>query len=796
MMDLSQMSDEELEKIAGGQSEPTELDYSTMSNEELEKIANPPPAVEKPSTKGVAALQGFGSGLSLGYAPHLQAVAEKPLAKLYDWVYGTDVSDSIDDDYVKRRDAWIKREKQLAEENPLAFGASNVAGAVVSGLAVPGSALTTGGGKVAAAASNAVKAGAFGGRMARAGLQGAALSGLANPGDVEGEMGGLQVGDRAANAWDGFKLGALGTGGGEAVGRGAGLLGKSLRGAAEAKAFKSSGAMLKDFRTANDRNMVNKLGRFMLDNGLVKAGDTFDDVAGKAKLLSSQAGDRLDDVYNRAAASGKPLKAGFDPIRDKSEILAAARRELGDSPDASGALQKLSDYLDEIGARHGDAPNQAAKAKYQDEVNAFKPKFRDFLREKRAYQEALGEAGSDLSQPILPGMSDDLQRTKMQQRQFEINGKPAEVLKPAAAEPLMNQPFLPDLPTRDSTTARIFADEVDPFWETIAKRGSRVGDELLPGEQQAFLNQNTAEQISMFGKQGELAGTGLTPRSFSSADVPAIVSGKGQTSMLLPPEAPIRPQRPVTVRNPMSVRRTNDIKGAMDDVINYARNPLSKEPAKEAAFSAARKVLSGKIDDSIAEVSPELLDELKAANRDYGYSKQIGNIANDRVSREAANRFMSPSDYWVSGVGAIGGAMTGDSFEKRLRNAAVGGSLGVMNQAARKYGNPLLATGLDKMASGVSKIPSVTGLAAKSPIAYQAGIQSLASDRPFVSGDLLERAEANPGVLNQITNPRLRDALEKAIEKRRAEQMGEGAQYTPEERIDGASARQKFLAGN
>lgn len=496
------------------------------------------------------------------------------------------------------------------------------------------------------------------------------------------------------------------------------VTGKGLKGLAETSAFKSSGAMLKDFRVANDKGKVNQLGRYMLDNGL----EAFDDVESIAKKFESRAetaGKALDDVYSKAGEKFKTIldKVGFDPKRDKAEILAAARSELGNTVGSNEAVKSLSKYLDEVSARFGDKPAAQAASAYKKAVSEYLPKYRQFIRDKAEYKAVMGKAGEDLNQPTLRGVVDDGQRTGSKLTRVELNGKSPEAMRAAPGAPMQTQMRLPDLPTGESETARLFADETTPFWETVQNRGSRTGDLLAESAQRDFLNQNTAEQISLFGKQGEIDGLGLTPRTYVDVAQPTVVTKSGQGKMVFAPSEPIRPVRPGDVRNPMSPRATNDVKSSIDDTIRYSRNPLAPEPAKEKAFYAARKKIAAKVDEAIESLGgDELLEQLKTQNREYGSAKTIANISQDRVSRDSANQMFSLTDK-IAGTGA-GSAML--TMAGGANAIAAGLATATGSKLVRKYGASTVAVAADRVSKYLLKAKPMQELAQKSPQEFQA----------------------------------------------------------------------------
>ena len=104
-------------------------------------------------------------------------------------------------------------------------------------------------------------------------------------------------------------------------------------------------------------------GQFIRDHGLVKAGDTYESVAGKAENLRDETGDQLGRGYEAAVkmlpklapeAAQKVEAAGFNPVRDKEAILTAVKKELGYSFKGKQAVQGVSDYLDQLAEEHGN----------------------------------------------------------------------------------------------------------------------------------------------------------------------------------------------------------------------------------------------------------------------------------------------------------------------------------------------------------------------------------------------------------------------------------------------------------
>ncbi len=288
----------------------------------------------------------IGDTLSFGHLPQIKA-------KLGQIFSGEGIAN--DENYVNRRDLAIAQQDKLAEKYPL----KNFTGKAV-GFAAP--MLATGGASAAeelpALAGQVTKQGLL--RAAGKGaLVGGAMGAAQNPGDVQGVVDPLQLEARGKNAALGAAVGGTISG----IANKIPDVAESLKGTAAEKALKGAGAMLKDFRKEYASDSIEKTGQFIVDNGLVKAGDTYESVAAKASDLRTTTGQQLGQGYEAAnkildrmdpQSKAKVAAAGFNPVRDKDALLAAVKKDLGYSYKGKAALQGLSDYLDQLAEQHGD----------------------------------------------------------------------------------------------------------------------------------------------------------------------------------------------------------------------------------------------------------------------------------------------------------------------------------------------------------------------------------------------------------------------------------------------------------
>lgn len=320
---------------------------------------------------------------ALGYGPQLVGAITKflsPSKENIASVVRPDIAAKADKNNISYNPYLIGRDtasQTLSQENadhPTASLAGGLTGAIGSGVLTP--------------LPKALMASGITGGLVKGGLVGAGYGALSNPGDTEGQIDPVQYDARKQNAITGGEIGAVTGGVTQGISKGLNAVANSpetLQNAAKPQAIKASGAMLKDFRALNGANRTDQLGQFALDNGLVKAGDTFEDVGAKADALKRDAGARLDEIYSRAktamptdkAASAVPAEVGFNPIRDKEAILSKVKDQLGDQVGSSSAVNAVGTYLDELGQKYG---NKVLDPKAANNIESAVSKKVNFLR--------------------------------------------------------------------------------------------------------------------------------------------------------------------------------------------------------------------------------------------------------------------------------------------------------------------------------------------------------------------------------------------------------------------------------
>lgn len=382
-----------------------------------------------------AAIEHFGNAASLGYAPQLQAVVSKlmpdPNAELDEKMKAQGFKiDQKQPTYTQDRDSNIRRMQQQESDYPIASGVGSVAGSIASGIAASGLTPINAAGRM--------------GRVAQAAKGGAVIGALSNPGDVEGRISGLQIDERGKNALGGAAIGAAGQGvieGVSATAKAASNIASKLTGKAEERAFKSSGAMLKDYRKAAGKDRVNTIGRAMLDEGLVQPGSTFGDVVEKSSQLKDSVGKVIKDTYKDASDIVKNpdfikglsseqqiqlAESAFKPSEFADAFESSLKKQFKGTPGFNKSLPQVQSVLSdirELGDDVGMLELQKAKVDVDSLINYDKD-----IRDQPLAKQLLSKLRGALSEKIDQRMSaldsvlgtDSLKTLKEANKQYGI----------------------------------------------------------------------------------------------------------------------------------------------------------------------------------------------------------------------------------------------------------------------------------------------------------------------------------------------------------------------------------------
>lgn len=201
-----------------------------------------------------------------------------------------------------------------------------------------------------------------------------------------------------------FQRGLIGAGlgaGGQSVAEVAGMTAKALKRApkamqeaAEARAFKATGGMLKDFRRAAKQRKLHSIGRTVLDENLIQVGDTVEDISKKSKILLTRSGKKIGQIYDQVQAKlddpnfinklspelADKLTEGINPEHMTIKIMKALDNELGARPDAPEIIKRVEPYLRRLFAK-------GEKMTIKDAI-----KWKGFFDEQINYNKMINEA--------------------------------------------------------------------------------------------------------------------------------------------------------------------------------------------------------------------------------------------------------------------------------------------------------------------------------------------------------------------------------------------------------------------
>jgi hypothetical protein len=130
----------------------------------------------------------------------------------------------------------------------------------------------------------------------------------------------------------------------------------------------------------------------------------------------------------------------------------------------------------------------------------------------------------------------------------------------------------------------------------------------------------------------------------------------------------------------------------------FEREQISKfaDPTKAAKANLAEDAYNEAINDVVDRFATNAEKETyKEANKVYGDVKRVQKFNAKEGAREISNRWVSPSDYAMAGVGALYGGITAPDDRKAesiMQNAALGIGAGATNKFLRQRGSSIAAS--------------------------------------------------------------------------------------------------------
>lgn len=324
-------------------------------------------------------------------------------------------------------------------------------------------------------------------------------------------------------------------------------------------------------------------------------------------------------------------------------------------------------------------------------------------------------------------------------------------------------------------------------YETIAKRaavkkdeaGKRVGsviDELAEVENNVA--GRTGESTAVIPKGAKLNNAGVSRKAIADDLEKELLSGK---SLFEKDDRKFRGLIKSFLKEHdelIPLKNAQALKVELNKKINWKRAPDADIPLEEQFYRALYKKLNKGVDDAadaLANIKGgDAPVRLAKAKKSYGAMSEAEGIANNREARERANRFLSPSDYFTGGLGAMAGVASGDSIEDKIINGLTGASLAGANKFSRQYGNQIKAKSADALSRKAGSIQSLLTHNPSLHKAAQAGVNRAKGESSFLPLELqphlndpefLRMISENPGLLDSIQDDRLRAQIKARLER-------------------------------
>ena len=305
----------------------------------------------EPQDGFMAALEGFGKGVTAGYLPQLQAKAQPLTDRLFKAIGLGDaepapLSQLLENspEYIKARDLNIKRQKEQSEQFPKTSKISEIIGGVTSAAAIP--------------ASRAAGLARLGQSVGSASI----YSALSNPYDIEGVVDELQLDERLKNAVIGALTGLGAEAGLKAIEKMSKPLAENILNAAKRRAAKALGAERATARELGEEGIL-EVGEFALrtkapefEGGKAKriiSPSLFDNtkkMAQRIEQAKSGAGKKMGEVYESLDEAGIKEFSPFD-------VASRVESEVGDfwkSPINRAEQKQLENTIESILMRGPD----------------------------------------------------------------------------------------------------------------------------------------------------------------------------------------------------------------------------------------------------------------------------------------------------------------------------------------------------------------------------------------------------------------------------------------------------------
>lgn len=521
-----------------------------------------------------------------------------------------------------------------------------------------------------------------------------------------------------------------------------------LRGVAESRAAKSMGPMLRDARSmAMDDPMADigqemrATGRQMLDEGYMKSGPlgllpaSRATIADKASQSARKSFSEIDSLTNQLDEAGS--KRVVQQAEEEARALAAP------PPSSAPPLEAMEErYIKDLASR------PVSSYEFRRTPGTFDPMLPDKIRVARANKDVVPEGIEWVVDRPGEGwnwyktLDEALRAAKGHGAQFEMPEQMAQQALAKARQPQIEAarpgPFEPgrvgeridqEIVKPRAQYPDFAAPLAGPRKEAAfyANWATGAGDELGAARTTKGISRRVDELNEALRAHEETppSETGWLSRAAVDAqeesllrDVDALPVGSeakerlkeglytrfgpGGEGRMKDALAGLRLELGATpkVSLPKTFAAAQARKRALDEGINW---DVEQTPGKEL-MKQSRGILANELYGPGGQgeaLAPDVTAKLRDANTRYGRAATVRDVASDRVSRDYANRLVSPSDYGTGATVGLGATMLGAA--KNPTTGAVAGIAGLVagalgNHLMRQYGNQVGARMTERVA--------------------------------------------------------------------------------------------------
>jgi hypothetical protein len=253
----------------------------------------------------------------------------------------------------------------------------------------------------------------------------------------------------------------------------------------------------------------------------------------------------------------------------------------------------------------------------------------------------------------------------------------------------------------------------------------------------------------------------------------------------------------------LSLQALREGKLGAKDMVNWRRRPFDDVPQSEqfnrslyGQMAEGEEQTANAIEKSLNGQSSNRVADLKGK---YGRAAEASRMADQAANREAANRFISPSDY---GAGMTAATVLSRGAMNPLQAAEVAGLAGAAaHHGVRVYGNQVLAKSSNALSQIVKAGGPLAKLVQENPQAAGLLIGKLRGDQTTEEGQralpeppAFDQFKNNPAKIDELPDGPLKAALKKRFNREPSEATPDHTD--PKNLISPDDARRMFQEGN